>query len=71
MQRRRLGQLEVSAVGLGCGTITPFYGEPDLAAGRSQDAVHRNNRTSVSRMARSRKRSVSTMALPRSSSLAL
>jgi len=33
MQRRRLGQLEVSAVGLGCGTMTPFYGEPDRAAG--------------------------------------
>jgi hypothetical protein len=33
MQRRKLGQLEVSAVGLGCGTMTPFYGEPDRAAG--------------------------------------
>jgi aryl-alcohol dehydrogenase-like predicted oxidoreductase len=33
MQRRRLGQLEVSAVGLGCGTMTPFYGEPDRTAG--------------------------------------
>ena len=33
MERRRLGQLEVSAVGLGCGTMTPFYGEPDRAAG--------------------------------------
>jgi hypothetical protein len=33
MQRRRLGQLEVSAVRLGCGTMTPFYGEPDRAAG--------------------------------------
>ena len=33
MQRRGLGQLEVSAVGLGCGTMTPFYGEPDRAAG--------------------------------------
>src|SRR6516164_4217038 len=33
MQHRRLGQLEVSAVGLGCGTMTPFYGEPDRAAG--------------------------------------
>jgi len=32
MQRRGLGQLEVSAVGLGCGTMTPFYGEPDRAA---------------------------------------
>ena len=33
MQRRTLGQLEVSAVGLGCGTMTPFYGEPDRTAG--------------------------------------
>jgi aryl-alcohol dehydrogenase-like predicted oxidoreductase len=29
MQRRRLGELEVSAVGLGCATMTPFYDEPD------------------------------------------
>jgi aryl-alcohol dehydrogenase-like predicted oxidoreductase len=29
MQRRRLGGLEVGAVGLGCATMTPFYGEPD------------------------------------------
>jgi aryl-alcohol dehydrogenase-like predicted oxidoreductase len=29
MQRRRLGGLEVSALGLGCATMTPFYGEPD------------------------------------------
>src|ERR1700740_2079533 len=33
MERRRLGQLEVSAGGAGCGTMTPFYGEPDRAAG--------------------------------------
>jgi aryl-alcohol dehydrogenase-like predicted oxidoreductase len=32
MQRRKLGELEVSAVGLGCATMTPFYGEPDPAA---------------------------------------
>jgi aryl-alcohol dehydrogenase-like predicted oxidoreductase len=32
MQRRRLGGLEVSAVGLGCATMTPFYDEPDRAA---------------------------------------
>ncbi len=32
MKRRMLGQLEVSAVGLGCATMTPFYGEPDPAA---------------------------------------
>jgi aryl-alcohol dehydrogenase-like predicted oxidoreductase len=31
MQKRRLGQLEVSAVGLGCATMTPFYGMPDPA----------------------------------------
>ncbi len=29
MQRRRLGALEVSAVGLGCATMTPFYDQPD------------------------------------------
>jgi aryl-alcohol dehydrogenase-like predicted oxidoreductase len=29
MQRRRLGALEVGAVGLGCATMTPFYDEPD------------------------------------------
>jgi aryl-alcohol dehydrogenase-like predicted oxidoreductase len=29
MQRRKLGDLDVSALGLGCGTMTPFYGEPD------------------------------------------
>src|SRR5579883_1763573 len=32
MQRRKLGQLEVAAIGLGCATMTPFYGEPDAAA---------------------------------------
>jgi aryl-alcohol dehydrogenase-like predicted oxidoreductase len=31
MQRRRLGALEVSAVGLGCATMTPFYDQPDPA----------------------------------------
>ena len=29
MQRRRLGELEVSAVGLGCATMTRFYDRPD------------------------------------------
>jgi len=29
MQWRRLGALEVSSVGLGCATMTPFYNEPD------------------------------------------
>jgi aryl-alcohol dehydrogenase-like predicted oxidoreductase len=33
MERRKLGSLEVSAVGLGCATMTPFYGEPDPASG--------------------------------------
>jgi aryl-alcohol dehydrogenase-like predicted oxidoreductase len=33
MERRRLGQLEVSALGLGCATMTPFYGEPDPESG--------------------------------------
>jgi aryl-alcohol dehydrogenase-like predicted oxidoreductase len=32
MERRKLGGLEVSAVGLGCATMTPFYGEPDPAS---------------------------------------
>ena len=32
MKRRKLGELEVSAVGLGCATMTPFYGEPNPAA---------------------------------------
>ena len=31
MERRKLGQLEVSTIGLGCATMTPFYGEPDPA----------------------------------------
>jgi aryl-alcohol dehydrogenase-like predicted oxidoreductase len=29
MQRRNLGGIEVSAVGLGCATMTPFYDQPD------------------------------------------
>jgi aryl-alcohol dehydrogenase-like predicted oxidoreductase len=28
MERRRLGALQVSAIGLGCATMTPFYGYP-------------------------------------------
>src|SRR5439155_905169 len=32
MQWRRLGGLEVSAVGLGCATMTPFYDEPNRDA---------------------------------------
>src|SRR5258705_7541441 len=32
MQRRRLGGLEVFAVGLGCATMTPFYDEPNRDA---------------------------------------
>lgn len=32
MKRRKLGELDVSAVGLGCATMTPFYGEPDPAS---------------------------------------
>jgi aryl-alcohol dehydrogenase-like predicted oxidoreductase len=32
MQRRRLGGLEVSAVGLGCAMMTLFYDEPDRDA---------------------------------------
>jgi aryl-alcohol dehydrogenase-like predicted oxidoreductase len=29
MEHRKLGQLKVSAIGLGCATMTPFYGAPD------------------------------------------
>ena len=29
MQKRKLGSLEVSGLGLGCATMTPFYDEPD------------------------------------------
>jgi aryl-alcohol dehydrogenase-like predicted oxidoreductase len=32
VERRKLGQLEVSAIGLGCATMTSFYGEPDAAS---------------------------------------
>ena len=32
MQRRSLGRLELSAVGLGCATMTPFYDEPNRDA---------------------------------------
>jgi len=31
MQTRKLGPLEVSAIGLGCMSMTPIYGEPDPA----------------------------------------
>ena len=33
MKRRRLGALEVSAIGLGSATMTSFYGEPDPQSG--------------------------------------
>src|SRR5713101_6149264 len=33
MERRRLGALEVSAIGLGRATMTPFYGTPDPESG--------------------------------------
>ncbi len=39
MQRRRLGELEVSAVGLGCMGMTPIYGTPDDA--ESTATIHR------------------------------
>ena len=52
MQRRRLGGLEVSAVGLGCATMTPFYDEPDFAA-------------AVDTLQRARARSASIFLTPR------
>ena len=39
MERRKLGQLEVSAIGLGCATMTPFYGAPDPAS--AVETIHR------------------------------
>lgn len=33
MQRRKLGGLEVSSLGLGCMVMTPFYGNPDPQSG--------------------------------------
>src|SRR5215469_3238567 len=39
MQWRRLGVLEVSSVGLGCATMTPFYDEPDRD--RAMDTLRR------------------------------
>jgi aryl-alcohol dehydrogenase-like predicted oxidoreductase len=39
MQRRQLGGLEVGAVGLGCATMTPFYGAPDRD--ESMRTIHR------------------------------
>ena len=39
MERRRLGQLDVSAVGLGCATMTPFYDQPDPDSGIA--TIHR------------------------------
>jgi aryl-alcohol dehydrogenase-like predicted oxidoreductase len=39
MDYRKLGELEVSAVGLGCATMTPFYGKPEPAS--AVEAIHR------------------------------
>jgi aryl-alcohol dehydrogenase-like predicted oxidoreductase len=39
MERRKLGALEVSAIGLGCATMTPFYGAPDAEGAVA--AIHR------------------------------
>ena len=44
MQRRRLGVSEVSPIGLGCATMTPFYDQPDpqsaIATIRRAHATH-------------------------------
>jgi aryl-alcohol dehydrogenase-like predicted oxidoreductase len=45
MQRRRLGGLEVSAIGLGCATMTLFYDEPDEEA--AIDALRRSREIGV------------------------
>jgi len=39
MNRRRLGDLEVSAIGLGCMSMTPIYGTPD--EGEAIATIHR------------------------------
>ncbi len=39
MERRRLGKLEVSALGLGCMSMTPIYGEPDPTS--AIETIHR------------------------------
>jgi aryl-alcohol dehydrogenase-like predicted oxidoreductase len=39
IERRRLGDLEVSAIGLGCMSMTPIYGTPD--AGEAIATLHR------------------------------
>lgn len=39
MERRRLGKLEVSAIGLGCMSMTPIYGEPDPTS--AIETIHR------------------------------
>jgi aryl-alcohol dehydrogenase-like predicted oxidoreductase len=39
MERRKLGPLEVSAIGLGCMSMTPIYGEPD--PGEAVATIHR------------------------------
>jgi aryl-alcohol dehydrogenase-like predicted oxidoreductase len=39
MERRKLGTLEVSAIGLGCMSMTPIYGEPEPA--NAIETLHR------------------------------
>jgi aryl-alcohol dehydrogenase-like predicted oxidoreductase len=39
MERRKLGKLEVSAIGLGCMSMTPIYGEPEPAG--AIETLHR------------------------------
>ena len=39
MKTRRLGPLDVSAVGLGCMSMTPIYGDPDPSSGHFEVQV--------------------------------
>ena len=40
MERRKLGALEVSAIGLGCMSMTPIYGEPSEPEKSLRSSIH-------------------------------